>query len=147
MAQDEDAMISQTAEYALRAMVFLAEQPDGAHPVLRIAEHTQVPAGYLSKVLQILVRAKLVLSQRGLKGGFRLACAAEELSLLDIVNAVSPIERITACPLGLPHHAHQLCALHHRLDQAIGSFEESFRSTTLSDLLTGGGASTFIPPA
>jgi len=128
-------------------MVFLAENPDGAHPVPRIAEHTQVPAGYLSKVLQTLVKARLVVSQRGLKGGFRLGRPAAELSLLDIVNVVSPIERITACPLSLPHHAHHLCALHNRLDEAIGSFEESFRSTTLADLLKQGGASTFQAPA
>ncbi len=138
-------MISQTAEYALRAMVFLAENPEGAHPVSRIAQHTQVPAGYLSKVLQNLVKAKLVVSQRGLKGGFRLGRPAAELSLLDIVNGVSPIERITACPLGLAHHSSRLCALHHRLDEAIGSFEGCFRTTTLADLLEGQG--TFTPPA
>ncbi|MFA7330322.1 MAG: Rrf2 family transcriptional regulator [Candidatus Delongbacteria bacterium] len=136
-------MISQTAEYALRAMVFLAENPDAAHPVPRIAEHTQVPAGYLSKVLQALARAGLVSSQRGLGGGFRLSRTVAEISLLDVVNSVSPIQRITCCPLGLAHHTERLCALHHRLDEAIGLFETSFRDTRLSDLLAGNPGQTF----
>ena len=127
-------MISQTAEYALRAMVYLAENPDQALPVPRIAEATQVPAGYLSKVLQSLVRGGLVGSQRGLKGGFRLARPAHDVTLLDILTCVSHVERITACPLGLPHHDGQLCALHQRLDEAIGHFEGNCRATTLADL-------------
>lgn len=136
-------MISQTAEYALRAMVFLAEQPEGAYTVPQIAEHTRVPAGYLSKVLQSLVRGGLVTSQRGLGGGFRLHRPVAEITLLDVVNCVSPIARITRCPLDLPHHQDRLCALHHRLDEASGLFETSFRDTCLAQLLEERAGGTF----
>jgi Rrf2 family protein len=142
-SEKEAGVISQTAEYALRAMVFLAENPNAAHPVPQIAGHTQVPAGYLSKVLQNLARAGLVSSQRGLGGGFRLNRPVAEISLLDVVNSVSPIQRITCCPLGLAHHTEQLCALHHRLDEAIGHFESSFRETCLAQLLEGRQGGTF----
>lgn len=138
-------MISQTAEYALRAMVFLAEHPEGSHTVPHIAEHTQVPAGYLSKVLQSLVRGGLVSSQRGLGGGFWLSRPVAEITLLDIVNCVSPITRITRCPLDLPHHQNRLCPLHHRLDEAIGHFETSFRDTCLAKLLEERQGGTFRP--
>ena len=66
-------MISQTAEYALRAIVYLADQGGVARTTSEIAETTQVPAGYLAKVMQSLCRAGLVKSQRGLNGGFKLA--------------------------------------------------------------------------
>jgi len=138
-------MISQTAEYALRAMVFLAEHPEESHTVPHIAAYTQVPAGYLSKVLQSLVRGGLVTSRRGLGGGFRLQRPAAELNLLDIVACVSPIERINACPLGLPHHKDRLCSLHLRLDEAIALFEASFRTTTLADLLAAQEGGIFQP--
>ena len=64
-------MISQTAEYALRAMVFLAMRESAATNE-QIAQVTKVPPGYLSKILQQLGKAKLVSSQRGLGGGFVL---------------------------------------------------------------------------
>ena len=65
-------MISQTTEYALRAIVFLADSPTEAHTAEAIAEGTKVPVGYLSKIMQGLAKAGLVSSQRGLYGGFTL---------------------------------------------------------------------------
>ena len=66
-------MISQTVEYALRAVVYLADQGEAARTTQQIAEATRVPPAYLSKVMQGLSRGKLVHSQRGLHGGFTLA--------------------------------------------------------------------------
>ncbi|MEO7714688.1 MAG: Rrf2 family transcriptional regulator [Capsulimonas sp.] len=128
-------MISQTSEYALRAMVFLAEHRDGLQAIPQIAEATKVPASYLSKVMQNLAKAGLVHSQRGMHGGFSLTRGNEDLTIYDIVQAVDPIQRITKCPLDLPAHAQELCALHCRLDQAAEMIENSFRETTLAALL------------
>ncbi len=109
-------MISQTAEYALRAIVYLANQ-GVARTTTEIAKTTHVPAGYLAKVMQSLSRAGLVKSQRGLNGGFTLAHDPHELSILTVVNAVDPIRRFAECPLGIPSHRRRLCPLHHRLNQ------------------------------
>jgi len=129
-------MLSQTVEYALRAMTHLAALEPGASANSEsIAQRTQVPQGYLSKVLRDLVVADLIASQRGPNGGFSLAKGASEISILDIVNAVDPITRITRCPLGNPAHV-KLCPLHRRLDDAIGMIESQFRQTLLSDVLT-----------
>lgn len=128
-------MISQTAEYALRAMVFLAMNQDNAQVTERIAAGTKVPASYLSKVLQSLSRAGLVKSQRGLGGGFTLAKAPGETTILEIINAVDPIRRIESCPLDLNSHGIVLCALHKRLDEAIQSVEQAFEKTTLEEIL------------
>ena len=133
-------MLSQTVEYALRAMVHLAAlEPDTAVNSETIADRTKVPKGYLSKVLRDLVVAELILSQRGPNGGFTLARAADQISILHVINAVDPLARIKKCPLGNPDHLN-LCPLHRRLDDAIGMIEREFGSTTLGDLLTSGGA-------
>jgi Rrf2 family protein len=132
-------MISQTAEYALRAVVYLADQEDRAHgarTVTYIAEATQVPAGYLAKVMQNLSRAGLVRSQRGLHGGFVLARDADELTVLEVINVVDPIRRFPTCPLGIPSHGQQLCPLHQRLDDAAQTVEQAFCHTTIADLLS-----------
>jgi Rrf2 family protein len=92
-------------------------------------------SGYLSKVLQQLVRAGLLSSLRGLGGGFSLARPPSELSVYDVVQAVDPVERIRECPLGLAGHKEHLCALHQRLDTVMGMVEGSFRSTSMAELL------------
>lgn len=124
-------MITQTAEYALRAVVFLADQ-DAPRTTSVIAQHTQVPAGYLAKVMQGLSKAGLVHSQRGLHGGFVLLTPAAQLTVLEVVNAVEPIRRYHECPLGI--HGKHLCPLHRKLDDAAKSIEELFGDTTIADL-------------
>jgi Rrf2 family protein len=128
-------MIAQTVEYALRAVVYLAaEAPDG-RTTEQIAKATRVPSAYLSKVLQSLARAKLVVSRRGLGGGMTLAADPADFTLLEVVNAVEPIQRIRHCPLGLAAHGVRLCPLHRRLDNALASVEQAFSDTTLAELL------------
>ena len=133
-------MFSQTAEYALRAAVWLAETDGAPQTNQQIAIATHVPAGYLSKVLQALGRAGLVHGSRGKHGGFELTVPPDRLTILEIVNAVDPICRITACPLHLDSHKDRLCPLHQKMDQALATIEESFRSSTLAQLLTEPGS-------
>lgn len=128
-------MFSSTAEYALRAVVQLATESETALTAQRIAEVTRVPAGYLSKIMQDLVRAGIATSQRGPNGGFTLARPAAKITVLDVVNAVDPIHRITECPLGLPEHGKNLCRLHRRLDDAIALVETSFREASIADMM------------
>jgi Rrf2 family protein len=128
-------MFSQTIEYALRAVVWLASQQSKPQTTQQIAATTRVPAGYLSKVLPALGRADLVKSQRGLYGGFTLARSPRQISILEVVNAVDPIQRIETCPLGLKSHGAELCALHKRLDDAIAHIEKAFSTSSIADLL------------
>jgi Rrf2 family protein len=130
-------MISQTAEYALRAVVFPSKNADMAYTTDQIAKVTHVPAPYLSKVLRPLIKARIVQSQRGLGGGFSLLKDPNEITILDVINAVDPIERIETCPLGLDIHSSNLCPLHKRLNEAVGLIESAFAKTTISELLEG----------
>jgi Rrf2 family protein len=128
-------MISATAEYALRAIVYLAMNQDCAFTTRQISEATKVPGAYLSKVLQALVKANLVRSQRGCGGGFVLARKPEEISILEVLNAVDPIRRILTCPLGLSAHGTNLCALHKQIDDATALIERTFAQSKIADIL------------
>ena len=128
-------MLSQTAEYALRAVVALGSSRGGSMTTQQIASQTQVPAGYLSKVLQALGRAGLVEGQRGSGGGFVLARPVHQITVLEVINAVDPLQRIERCPLGRSAHEHRMCALHRRLDLGIALIEQVFGQTTIDELL------------
>lgn len=128
-------MISQTAEYALRAIVYLADHAGEAHTAEKIAAGTKVPVGYLAKIMQGLSKAKLVTSQRGLYGGFTLVRPIAELSVYEVVQSVDPINRITSCPLGITDHGTDLCPLHRGLDNAAAAVEGAFKRLTIHALI------------
>ena len=127
-------MLSKTAEYALRIIACLAGESEQSHSADYLSAHTKVPRRYLHKVLQDLGKAGLVHSRSGPGGGYLLALPADDISILDVVNAVSPLERIRHCPLGLPSHT-RLCPLHQELDRAYEATEKAFAGVTLGQLL------------
>lgn len=127
-------MLSKTAEYALRTVACLASDPDQTESADRLAHQTKVPRRYLHAVLQDLVRGELVRSRSGPGGGYALARSAEAITILDVVNAVAPLQRIRHCPLGLTSHT-SLCPLHQELDQAYAATEEAFARVTIGQLL------------
>ena len=127
-------MLPRTAEYALRAAVWLGRDPNQTESADHLAERTQVPRRYLHKVLQDLVRAGLVRSQPGPGGGYALARRPEKITILDVVTAVAPLERIRSCPLGLPSHT-SLCPLHKELDRVYAASEKALARVTLAKLL------------
>lgn len=128
-------MLSQTTEYALRIVVYLASSKGSPATIPQIATATQTPAGYLAKVLRNLALAKLVRSQRGLHGGSVLARPADAITVLDVVQAVDPIQRIKQCPLGIKSHGINLCPLHRRLDEAFAMVEQAFASSSIAELV------------
>lgn len=127
-------MLSKTAEYALRAITCVAQQSGELATADSLAEKTKVPRRYLTRVLQDLASAGLVSSRSGPGGGYVLTKDASTLTILDVVNAVSPVERITSCPLGLTSHT-SLCPLHAELDKAFAATEAAFSAVTIQMLL------------
>jgi Rrf2 family protein len=133
-------MLSQSAAYALRAVVLLArEDPSrGPVPVDRIAGALGAPRNYLSKVLHVLAGSGVVASKRGPGGGFALAVPAAELALARVVAPFEPIEDRGLCLLGrgrcsdeTPCEAHALWSP--LADEVRGFFER----VTVADLLDG----------
>lgn len=128
-------MLSQTVDYALRAVVHLASERPDACTTKTISDATLVPRQYLSKIMQSLVRAGLVDSQRGPNGGFTLKKTDKALTVYEVVQAVDPIQRIRECPLGLKTHGKNLCPLHRRIDAALAMVETAFRKSTVAEIL------------
>lgn len=127
-------MLPKTSEYALRAVVWLSRDPERTESADQLAIQTKVPRRYLHKVLQDLVRAELVRSQSGPGGGYALARTPEKITILDVVNAVAPLERIRHCPLGLPSHT-RLCPLHAELDRVYAATQAALSRVTIAELL------------
>jgi Rrf2 family iron-sulfur cluster assembly transcriptional regulator len=130
-------MPSQTAEYALRAAVYLTEHPtDRPARVGDLARALKVPQNYLSKTLHQLARAGVLISTRGKKGGFRLARAPKDISLLDVVAPFEDLVARNRCPLGHPVcNDRTPCGAHRRWKKVARASESFFAGTTLWDLV------------
>ena len=139
-------MISQTADYSLRAVLILAGSQGQPLTANELAKRAHLPPGYFAKVLQTLARAGIVASQRGLGGGFYLAKPIEQLSMWDVIKVIDPSRRIHTCPLNLPEHRKRLCPLHQRIDAAAASVEEILGHTTFAQLLREQPAGPGVDP-
>ena len=138
-------MISQTAEYALRAIVFLGHQAGEPCTTAQLADEIDAPPSYLAKVMKGLTRAGIVGSQRGIHGGFMLARDPEDMTVLEVVNAVDVFHRIPQCPLGQPAHTSGLCPLHRRMDNVMAAAEKALEQTTIGEVLDEPGLFCSLP--
>lgn len=128
-------LISRTSEYALRAALWMLQEPMRSQTTREIAAGTRTPPDYISKVLQSLARAGLVRGQRGVGGGFQFSGDPARITVLDVINAVDSLERIHTCPLGLKAHGKNLCPLHCGMNDVVEQMEATFAKTKLTDLL------------
>jgi Rrf2 family iron-sulfur cluster assembly transcriptional regulator len=136
-------VLSSTSDYALRAILVLAQATDG-RPLRadHIARATAAPANYLAKTLNALAKAGLVHSTRGPFGGFVLAVPAAELSLAQIIDCFDEPRPQTHCLLGnaacdLRHP----CIAHQRWTAIKDARRAALADTTVADLLGGSAAS------
>jgi len=91
--------LSKKADYALIAMKHLALRPDGGNSssAREMAETYGIPLELLAKVLQRLVRSRLLLSVQGTRGGYRLGRAPQAITVADVIQAVDGPLTVTAC--------------------------------------------------
>jgi Rrf2 family protein len=130
-------MLNQTAEYALRAVVTIAEQPDG-QPIGAgtLAGNLGIPQNYLSKTLHQLARAGILESSRGKFGGFQLARPPGRISLLDIVTQFDEVAGRQSCLMGRAVCSdHSPCAAHTRWKVVGEKMAGFFKETTVADLM------------
>lgn len=134
-------LLSEACDYGLRAVIWLAQRPSEPHKVKDIAEGIRAAPGYLIKVLQELTKAGILTARRGSQGGFTLKSDPEVLTALDVINAIDPLERIESCPVQIASHSRSLCPMHRCVDDAMASIEETFRQTTIRDVISSVSAS------
>ena len=132
-------MLNQSADYALRAVLFVAQpRRRRSCPTSTIARATGIPRNYLGKVLHALVEAGVLLSVRGPQGGFRLAAPASELTLADVAAPFHKLRQRRVCLLGSrPCDATRPCAAHHHWQHAADEITSFFRTTTIAAMLGG----------
>ncbi len=128
-------ILSQTAVYALRAMLHLAERPD-EQPVRvdDIASALEVPRNYLSKILHVLARRGLLRSTRGPGGGFSLADSSGRTTVLEVAGHFDDMDR-ERCLLGRPEcRDDDPCPAHGQWKEVAAALHAFFRNTTIADL-------------
>jgi len=106
--------ITRGTDYAVRVMIHLAGLPPGSRAQQsELSNASDVSGHFLSKVLQQLVRSRLVRSQRGSGGGYALAVPAASVSLLDVVEAIEGPVRLNLCLIKGPSCARKSCCPAH----------------------------------
>jgi Rrf2 family protein len=130
-------MISKSAVHALRAASILAMLEDGEYSESgSLARRIDAPPNYLSKLLQTLARAGVVLSRKGPRGGFRLARDPGEIRLIDVVEPIDQVSRWDGCFLGLPICSDSSpCAVHERWDRVRREYFDLLADTTIGDVI------------
>jgi Rrf2 family protein len=128
--------LTRAADYAVRVMIHLAGLPPGTR-VHRatLAEATEVPGSFMSKVLQSLVRARLIASRRGVDGGFDLISSAEQISLLDVVEAIEgPIQLNFCLMAGDSCERHASCTAHVVWAEAQAAMTAVLKRVSMAEL-------------
>jgi len=131
-------MLSNTCKYALRALIYLGKfsKDDKRIGIKKISEDLQLSSPFLGKILQSLVKQKLLVSTKGPNGGFSLAKKASDISLWEIVTKVDGEEFFTNCLISLePCKSHDpskpLCPVHSQYEMLRKEIKSFYQETTL----------------
>jgi Rrf2 family protein len=128
--------LSKKADYALMAMKHLSVRTDaGSCSAREIAEAYEIPAELLAKVLQRLVRARLLVSVQGTRGGYRLGRAAAAIPVADVIQAVDGPVTVTACsPDNHRCEQYSKCSIRDPLWKIRGRILEALTTVSVADL-------------
>lgn len=133
-------LIRRDTDYAMRALAYLAEhQTEGAVPTRALAQTQDIPPDFAHKIMGRLTRAGLVESRMGARGGFVLARDAEDITLLQVVEAMQGPVAVRKCLLGYdicPRR--RSCQLSSRLHHIQRALVDLLRDSTLADILREG---------
>lgn len=134
-------MYSATARYALRILGYLVEHPGQWVQGREIAAETGIPANYLSKILNQLRKQRVVASQKGWGGGFRLEPASATLPIKKVLevfdgqgDAGSCIFELKGCDMAHP------CPLHEHWERVRAEYDRMLNSVTVGGLQTRRGS-------
>ncbi len=128
-------VLNRRTDYAIRALVFLAEQDGGRAKAAAIAEAMDVPKGFLHQVLQSLIRARIVSSQPSRRGGYALVRSPDEISILSVAEAMEgPLDPDECTLRGGPCHWDEVCALHWVWSAAREAVGNQLRIATIAQV-------------
>lgn len=131
-------MLSHTCKTGLKAAIYLASQQRSGHRkcgMQEIAHHIDASAHTVGKLLQTLVKEKVLCSAKGPSGGFYITQRQLEQPLIKIIEAIDGIEVFTACGMGLSKcGSTHPCPIHDEYKTVREGFEAICRKNTLADL-------------
>lgn len=132
----DSTMLSATSQYALRALVRLAAEPEGAAVLGRdLARECEIPANYLSKILWQLRNSGLVSTARGSGGGYKLEQPAHRIRLLNVVEVFQALHTRPTCLLGRGECCEaDACSAHHAWKKVRETYVEFLEANTLADI-------------
>jgi Rrf2 family protein len=127
---------SRSSEYAIRAFVHLAQVPGGKYAMVKnIAAEEDIPAHFLAKILQQLARKGMLRSSKGPTGGFALRVPADEIRLLDIVEALDGLAEYQKCASGLADCNDDMpCSMHDSWKALRSRIMDYLGRNTIADL-------------
>lgn len=130
-------MFSTSCHYGLQAMLYIAiHYHEGKSVELStIAIKQDIPKHFLSKILQLLVKQKLLTSMKGPTGGFKLARPPEKIRLIEVVKAIDGLEIFNQCGIGLKKcNDDNPCPIHHDYKKIRDRIRQLFEQETLQGL-------------
>ncbi|MEF3255133.1 MAG: Rrf2 family transcriptional regulator [Deferribacterales bacterium] len=129
--------ITRASDYAIRVVLYLAsQQTDRYYMRGDLADACSVPESFLGKLLQFLVKAEIIDSERGKRGGFKLKKAPEEITLYDIIAAVEGGIEINECLTDNDFcKVIKVCSIHSALNNVRENLINDLKSYTIKQLL------------
>ncbi len=131
-------MFSTSCHYALQGILHIAyhHNEDRNIDLKQIAEEQNIPKHFLSKILQILVRKNLLVSTKGPSGGFRLKREPEDISLIEIIDAIDGMGVFTKCGIGFKQCSDDNpCPIHEDYKKVRHQVQFLFENKTLAGLV------------
>ncbi|PRY84565.1 RrF2 family transcriptional regulator [Mongoliibacter ruber] len=132
-------MFSKACQYGIKAVIYIWQQSLKGNKVgaKEVAEHVDVPEPFTAKILQDLVRKKLIGSQKGPNGGFYVGKEHESFTLKDLVVAIDGDELFSGCSLGLKECSEiNPCPLHNEVKKVRTHIIGMLTKKTLRELAT-----------
>ena len=132
-------LLSRACTYGVRAALFLATRPD-TRPILvkDIAERLGIPFHFLGKIVQEMVKAKILVSYKGRNGGVALARPMEQIRLREIVEAIDGPDLLKGCVLGLPECSSDYpCPLHSRWGGIRDEIQDMLSKRNIAEMMDG----------
>ena len=129
-------VFSRQCEYALQAVLYMSAQGENKFTnIIEMSERLDIPMPFLGKTLQLLVQHKVLQSQKGPRGGFKLAKSLDEIALFHVVDAIDGTDFLTSCVLGFPEcSSKNPCPVHSEWGTLRDRVYQMLANKTIADI-------------
>ena len=130
-------MLSNTCKYAIRAVIYLVvNKNEGKVGIKKISSDLDIPSPFLGKILQSLVKHRILNSTKGPNGGFGIGKDPEDIVLMDIVEIIDGVDNFEKCAIGVKYCSEQenQCAVHKQYSILREEMKSIFNYSKISEL-------------